>query len=502
MHEVDTTDPASLDRFRAELIEAGFRGADGGGLWTGPIAPPLRAFTAADEMTLVIRDGWPYVHPDLRVEGMASVDHVDDRGVVCLWRRGDPSQQWRTLDGLRARIAEWCERQATGFAAADATTDAHAYFGRRSEAMAILPLLALTEDARDGDHGRLSGQLRRGRYELAADRGAGPLRGRWFYRRDVAAAPRTLGELKALLTREQRDAFARGRLDLVLLAWGRPREPHGVLLALGPPSIEHRRRRAAGPVAEAVEIAPDDRPVLLARAGDDAAWLQHHAITIFGAGAVGSHVALLLAGLGVGTLLLVDGDRLRPGNIIRHVVGHEHVGRLKVDAVGDIVVAHAPWITVEAHDSSPWAPRDIRELAGRADLVVDATGNAGFTEQLSVVLHDAEPMIAAALYRRGAVARVSRQAPGDTLIAARGGAPNRYPAIPRDDEPEDLSLEAGCSAPVITAPVTSVAGCARLTAAVVVDQLAGTRAYRDEVVEVYLPLDRPPFDRLGLVHAG
>ena len=74
-------------------------------------------------MTLAIRDGWPYRQPDLGVKGMRRPEHADAEGNICLWQTGDPSRQWMTLDGWRARVAEWRNRQTDGFDEADAVMD-------------------------------------------------------------------------------------------------------------------------------------------------------------------------------------------------------------------------------------------------------------------------------------------------------------------------------------------------------------------------------------------
>jgi hypothetical protein len=72
---------------------------------------------------------------------------------------------------------------------------------------------------------------------------------------------------------------------------------------------------------------------------------------------------------------------------------------------------------------------------------------------------------------------------------------SRYPVIPPGDEP--LALEPGCNAPVNNASPIAVASIAALTAEIAIDALADRQRYADDTVEVYRPLDAPPFDRLG-----
>jgi hypothetical protein len=56
-------------------------------------------------------------------------------------------------------------------------------------------------------------------------------------------------------------------------------------------------------------------------------------VVLFGAGAVGSHLAVRLAECGIGILVIHDTDLLRPGNVVRHVGRRDQVGLPKADVV-------------------------------------------------------------------------------------------------------------------------------------------------------------------------
>lgn len=68
--------------------------------------------------------------------------------------------------------------------------------------------------------------------------------------------------------------------------------------------------------------------------------------TLFGAGELGVYVATALVASGFGYLNIVDGDVLLPGNVVRHVVGHDQVGRAKVRAVHQAAIQNARVPTV------------------------------------------------------------------------------------------------------------------------------------------------------------
>ena len=164
---------------------------------------------------------------------------------------------------------------------------------------------------------------------------------------------------------------------------------------------------------------------------------------------MGGHTAALLAESGVRFLDIVDPDVLLPGNVVRHVAGHDQVGASKVQAVSAVVKGHAPWTEVNGIQESTRTPAQMRERVGDADIVIDTTGSEALTLSLAMVTKDMEkPLVSGALYRDGSIGRVQRQAlPGDTPINQRGDL-TRYPTIPPGDDVEELATpQLGCSAP-------------------------------------------------------
>lgn len=516
--QIQTLDPASLERFQDELLEAGFYGSDGGRVWIGPLAQPLRRFTDAETMRIEIVDGWPYRQPELIVEGLPSLAHVNDGNVVCLWQRGQATRQWMTFAGWRERIEKWCSRQVAGFTRIDETMDAHAYFAGVVNALARMDLGVLPQTISDGARGRLYGRWghNRSTLDLNTDKAGGrQLKGDWFFRQSINAPPRNLDEVRGILTVEQR-----ARLDqmvelakadkprIALVAWDTAQARNALALYIDrdPESVVRRPVRGRGGAAPAprarvrpLEFAPSDIAVLRLRAGPDAKRLAGYHAVVFGAGAIGSHTALLLAACGVGTLTIVDGERLRPGNVVRHIAGSRLVGLPKPAAVASVIEQIAPWTEVKERSEAIWAPDRLRDLVDDHDLALDATGSAGFADQLGVIgLQTATTIVTATLYRQGHVARICRQGPGDTPLHARDDQ-MRYPIIPRAKEPEPIVLEQGCSASVNEAPPHIVTACAGLTTEVIIDALPPPSALPDEITEIYRPLEVSPFDRTGRV---
>ncbi len=73
-------------------------------------------------------------------------------------------------------------------------------------------------------------------------------------------------------------------------------------------------------------------------------------VIIFGIGGVGGHAAEALARSGVGSLDLVDHDRISPTNLNRQIVAlHSTLGRLKVDVMAERIRDINPKIVVREH---------------------------------------------------------------------------------------------------------------------------------------------------------
>jgi molybdopterin/thiamine biosynthesis adenylyltransferase len=501
--QVATLDLASLERFQSELIEAGF-GPLPGDLreWVGPIAEPLREFTTATTMKVSFRDGWPFQYPRLFVDGIDEL-HMNAHGELCLWHAGAASDQWLTFAGYVARIEEWARRTRDGdFRSEDFALDAHLAFGRvRLGAIATLELDKLQLDVAPRGIRKVSGRWNNTNSVLAIDPGSdGPIEGRGYWVASVRTAPRDLDAAKSLLTPQQRNNFERrfrgvsegGRPRLFLIAWQRKRGQEALVLLA--------KKLDDQVVAEAIEVAPTDTKVLKLRAGPDSELMSSKHVVVFGAGAIGSNVAFRLAEAGLGTLTVVDDGRLRPGDIVRHAVDRWAIGRDKVGAITGGLGMRTPWTRVRPVVESPWSPERISELIRDADCVVDATGFGSFANMLSVICKDERsPLISASLFRAGSVARVRRQAAADDVTITSRTEDRGYPQIPFAPEPP--RYEAGCSAPVNNASPVAVAATAALTAAVVIDFLAGRAEYGDEVIEIFHALDEAPFDHVGTLRS-
>lgn len=98
-------------------------------------------------------------------------------------------------------------------------------------------------------------------------------------------------------------------------------------------------------------------------------------VVIIGMGGLGSPAALYLTAAGVGTLTLVDFDRVELTNLQRQIVHHySDIAKPKVESARRNLLAINPEIEINTVDSQPDQAK-LSELAQNADVVIDASDN-------------------------------------------------------------------------------------------------------------------------------
>jgi len=512
LREIGTLDQASLERIHTELVSAGFNPvASDLRRWNGPAVDSFRPLTAASRMEILFQDGWPNLHPKIFVKGIVG-EHVNEEGEVCLWQSSDMSFQWLTWDGIKARIAEWCKKFQQGFDRQDLVLDAHLYYeGKKSELMALIDFKTLkSKPLSDGDCDDFFWTIRKPNLAIinSGKADTNSISGRWYFRTDIKVPPRNFDIFRNVLTSAQQKNFDRGTKSIItgaqnaqclfILLWKTSRGLNALI-------VRAFKNSDGSLGTAALEAAPTDHESLKLRAGPDVTALDGQKVVLFGAGAIGSHVALLLAEMGIKSLIICDYERLRPGNVVRHVAGQELIGYPKVFAVEQLIGQHAPWTTVTTIPVNSWNPADLKRLIGEVNLIIDATGLAAFTDQLSRLAEQSGvSLVSIALFRGGRLGRVRRQvAEKDVPIYRRHENTNDYPQIPPGREEEEIAgLEAGCSAPIVNASPAVVQAVASLSARIMTDLISRRFEFSEECVEVYRPIEKNPFSALGLLQLG
>ncbi len=125
------------------------------------------------------------------------------------------------------------------------------------------------------------------------------------------------------------------------------------------------------------ELNRYSRTMLLKEVGDKGqAKLLKARVLIAGAGGLASPAALYLAAAGVGTIGIVDFDRVDLSNLNRQVMHRtEDVGRFKTESARDAILRLNPHINVIPLQARVTA-ENVMDIIGDFDIVLDAVDNA------------------------------------------------------------------------------------------------------------------------------
>jgi hypothetical protein len=490
----NTIDPAALDRLIDSLLDAGFAPVGDQRSWEGPLHPSLGPLTAEQRMRVTVRDGFPFLHPLVTVKGVPLGRHRNQGGDICLWDVGDSSFEWRTWDGIAKRVELWATEAQGHPTEDDPGLDPDRIFAGTHLGLATIDLTGRplnNWDIRD---------LKAKRGDWGVEIGEGDEAGRWYVLDRPEQPPQTIDQLASQLRRHQRKDLQRamagvgkpGGMTFAVFAWNTPAGPNLLILGFERPEGEGLK---IGPYS----AARTDPDVLRLRSGPDSALLGTKSMVVFGSGAIGSHVARLLPRSGLGKLTVVDGDTLRPGDVVRHASGGLFVGRNKAAAAKTANLFDAPWTETQADEYGYWDPVWIaRKIAG-FDLVVDAVGNVGFTAQISRLCGQADvAILSVALYRGGAVGRVRVQSSLSEMEIADRGNDERFMPIPPGALEDAIAWETGCASPVAQAPPTAAASIGASASRLAIDILTGREPGDLDFIESYEPLPEPPFEEPGV----
>lgn len=139
-------------------------------------------------------------------------------------------------------------------------------------------------------------------------------------------------------------------------------------------------------------VAPGDRVALIRRgevpdkAELEAVMVSRHtpgvheavkkaSVGIAGIGGLGSHVAVALARLGVGKLVLVDFDVVEPSNLNRQCYFVDQLGMTKAEALTDTLRRINPFVTVDSRVERI-TPENVKTLFEGCSVLVEAFDRA------------------------------------------------------------------------------------------------------------------------------
>jgi len=103
--------------------------------------------------------------------------------------------------------------------------------------------------------------------------------------------------------------------------------------------------------------------------------MKRSCVGIAGLGGLGSAVAVALARIGVGRMILVDFDVVEPSNLNRQQYFIDQIGQLKVDALRANLAGINPYVQLDTHPVR-LTPENVERIFAGVDVLVEAFDDA------------------------------------------------------------------------------------------------------------------------------
>jgi sulfur carrier protein ThiS adenylyltransferase len=118
--------------------------------------------------------------------------------------------------------------------------------------------------------------------------------------------------------------------------------------------------------------------------------VKRSTVGIAGLGGLGTQVAIALARIGVGTLILADYDVVEPSNLNRQQYFIQQIGMRKVDAMRETLREVNPYVRVITHHTVI-RPRNVKRIFANAEIIVEAFDRADQKAMLINAISKAMP---------------------------------------------------------------------------------------------------------------
>ncbi len=120
--------------------------------------------------------------------------------------------------------------------------------------------------------------------------------------------------------------------------------------------------------------------------------LKAATVGIAGLGGLGSAIAIALARIGVGKLILADFDVVEPSNLNRQQYFIDQLGLLKTDALVSNLWKINPYVEFEAH-AVKLTPENVFPMFGKTDVMIEAFDRADQKVMLMQCFIAAQPEV-------------------------------------------------------------------------------------------------------------
>lgn len=495
-HEYQERIDATVDEFRGALAKHGF--VDDGETLQGKVQWRFQSKTYTAVVSLIVPEGFPFKPPKVKViesgSEISPTFHIERNGTLCLWSSNADLADWLDPSKIVAKISGWFEKTAEGwpgdedtdleryleggplFVAYDASRLEHQSFIRTSEQNGVVRFgetLAWKPSVERIGRKR----IRRREKDLAYVFKAG----------QVDQPIKNLEDLGVVLSADFSRVMQLVGIGVIkYLAVVYERNGREAVLV-----VELKGQGYGLPKLIAHESADTSLQTRTLRAGSNAARYKNKKVAIVGNGAIGSYVADLLFRSGVSRLTLIDPEKLRPGNIIRHVANNQYMGWPKSMAVKATLAERGLSVSdIHVSDDRITDAQQAIKLFTEHDLIIDASADLRATSVLQRTASELDrPLVEVWLQRNGDIARVDRFPLWDDE--------DHLPIIP-PGEGED-AYEYGCGSPVSKTPPNAVVRAASLACEVALDQLNLGQKLPATMIEVMESQPDEPYNKVRII---
>lgn len=445
----------SRQHFEEGLIRAGFIEADTG--WRGTIVHT----GGATEVVIALHTRYPFQPPRVipfDPDAVVWSWHRELDGSLCLVAEDDHEELWWT-DAAKflKHVAAWFEQTTAGWPDDRPDLDLDRYFHPSKDKRLYLyddlirhsggfvrfrPAANNTMRISVGTKPTKSLKRSKDRFGYIVDLGL------------VDVPPKTWTDVSARISPsiDLDRKIHTYSIEIVVLIYRRGSHDGAIALEVWPTV-------GGGIAVKRLRSGADTNAARTARSGLLAPELRECRVAVVGVGALGSFIADMLVRSGVRHLTLVDGDVVMPGNLVRHLVGPEAVGRSKVEAVKDHIVARSgiPPASIRMTDETLISGHKVIKLLTDHDLVVDATADFATTALLHVTAQAlSKRILSSVIQNHGTSYRIDVLPPLD-------GADLLPPSSVADEQSAPEVFDAGCGSPISPTPPYAVVEAAAAT---------------------------------------
>lgn len=434
----------SRQHFEEGLIRAGFVERESG--WHGPIEHSGQR----TEVILSLPARFPFHPPRVVPTAKDSTPwswHRELDGALCLVAEDDHDNLWWVeAAAFLEHVTDWFVNSDAGWPGDRPDLDLERYFRRsQDERLYIFDDLEARRDSfvrfrpsanntmliGSGTRPPKASKHNNARFGYVADLG------------EVDVPPRDWGDISAQVRADVNlDHRIRTHLvEIVVLLYRRGAHGGAIVLEVWP-------TKGGGIEARWLKAAADTDAARFSRAGSAAPLLREVRVAIIGVGALGSFVADMLVRAGVRNLTLVDDDIVKPGNLIRHLVGPQAVGLAKVTAVQQSLAARhqIPTAGITIQEDTVTSGDVAMELLMSHDLVINTSADFSTTALLHVMARSTgQHLVSAVIQNGGATYRVD-------ILPPLNDVPSLTDTIATPHESSRDVFEAGCGSPISPTP--------------------------------------------------